>query len=80
MAPSRREAKGNEAAGEGEEGDQPARKASGCGGSGRRWSFGGFRFPREVSREGREVAERGEDVGHLGPRESEQMRQLIGGR
>lgn len=69
--------KGNKEAVEGEKGDQLAGKASGCGGPGRRLPFAGFCFPRAVSREGQEVAERGEDVGHLGPWESEQIRQRL---
>lgn len=69
MATSRGEAKGDEEAVEGEKGDQPARKASGRGGSGERLPVTGFCFPREV-------AERGDDAGRLGPPGSEQIGQL----
>lgn len=69
MATSRGEAKGDEEAVEGEKGDQPARKASGRGGSGERLPVAGFCFPREV-------AERGDDAGRLGPPGSEQIGQL----
>lgn len=72
MATSRGEAKGDEEAVEGEKGDQPARKASGRGGSGGRLAsvpVAGFCFPREV-------AERGDDAGRLGPPGSEQIGQL----
>lgn len=58
MATSRGEAKGDEEAVEGEKGDQPARKASGRGGSGERLPVAGFCFPREVAEtDGQEVAE-----------------------
>lgn len=69
MATSRGEAKGDEEAVEGEKGDQPARKASRRGGSGERLPVAGFCFPREV-------AERGDDAGRLGPPGSEQIGQL----
>lgn len=61
MATSRGEAKGDEEAVEGEKGDQPARKASGCGGSGERLPVAGFCFPREVAETGRR-SQRGETM------------------
>lgn len=78
MATSRGEAKGDEEAVEGEKGDQPARKASGCGGSGGRLAsvpVAGFCFPREVAETGRR-SQRGDDAGRLGPPGSEQIGQL----
>lgn len=75
MATSRGEAKGDEEAVEGEKGDQPARKASGRGGSGERLPVAGFCFPREVAETGRRL-QRGDNAGRLGPPGSEQIGQL----
>lgn len=64
MATSRGEAKGDEETVEGEKGDQPARKASGRGGSGERLASvqaAGFCFPREVAETGRR-SQRGETM------------------
>lgn len=61
MATSREEAKGDEEAVEGEKGDQPARKASGRGGSGERLPVAGFCFLREVAETGRR-SQRGETM------------------
>lgn len=61
MATSRGDAKGDEEAVEGEKGDQPARKASGRGGSGKRLPVAGFCFPREVAEMGRR-SQRGETM------------------